>query len=113
VLEAFWQDDTSLIPSGLDQGPSHIIPNPIVVAVRSLVQGHSYIATRKYAIKRARRAQEILKGDQVLVLVTALNGKGNWCLINFVKNKRLFKFLRMLAQYGRILCLFKPILVLS
>jgi hypothetical protein len=98
---------------GPDQDPSHIIPNPIVMAVRSLVQGHSYVATRKYAIKKARKAQEILKRDQVLVLVTALNGKGNWCLINFVKNKRLCKFLRMLAQNRTVLCLFKPILILS
>jgi hypothetical protein len=98
---------------GPGQDQSHIIPNPIVMAVRSLIRGHSYIATRKYATKRARRAQEFLKGDQVLVLVTALNWKGNWCLINFVKNKRLCKFLRMLAQYRRALCLLRSILVLS
>jgi hypothetical protein len=58
---------------GPDQDPSRIIPNPIVTAMRSLVQGHNHITTRKYATKKARRAQEFLKGNQVLVLVAVLN----------------------------------------
>jgi hypothetical protein len=64
---------TVIFLPGPDQDLSHIIPNPIGTAVRSLVQGHSHIATRKYATRRARRAQEFLKGDLVLVLVAALN----------------------------------------
>jgi hypothetical protein len=58
---------------GPDHDPPLIIPSSITTAEKSLVQGHKHIAVRRYATRRARRVQDFLKGDLVLVLVAALN----------------------------------------
>jgi hypothetical protein len=73
LFENLLEEINQLTSSDPDRDPPLIIPSSITIAEKGSIQGHSHIAARRHATRRARRAQDFPGGDLVLVLVAALN----------------------------------------